>query len=280
MIPSHVLILGAPLSGKLRVCNLLTDLEEVEIPADLHSGVIIPTTISTKYYSVELKILVDEYPETRGEEVENLDKSLESLQTWKSEFISPEMVELRDALDGLVFCVNTDDDNISESYLQGCLDELDQVRQCLEGDGGEVWSGFFAVVGTKPSLELEDLAISNGFEYVTLEEHGINEFKEKIGRDRIIELFESHEWLHMDMKNPQQEIASSSDYTTRQHNKLGQMTQSLLNENEDDGNNESPVDLSVILEKLQIAKSEVEGMDDKEKELHAQKVIEEVMNYL
>lgn len=79
MIPNHILILGSPNSGKLRVSKLISndkDFPEIK-ENESHSGIIIKTSLSTKYYHIKLNILIDEYPEERNKSVTDEEKLLE-----------------------------------------------------------------------------------------------------------------------------------------------------------------------------------------------------------
>lgn len=291
-MPSHVLVVGGPKSGKLRISSIFCNLKEADIDPDnfssSHSGIIIPCELSTKYYKTSLKLLIDEYPESRDKKSHQ--DSLGDFIQWKTEFLSKDTKELRDILEGFIFTINVDE-KLDSDYVEGCLESLQSIRlvldEELEGtkDSG-MWPGFFVVVGTGKikNFDVEDIVISNGFEYVHLEEDGENEFKDKLGKSRIRELLETHEWTEMEKKEK-----SSVGYESRKMGNLGGMTKSLLgnedggdddDDDDDEDEEESSLDLGAILLKLNIAKEEIKGMNDDEKENHAKKIIDEVMNYL
>lgn len=275
MIPNHILILGSPNSGKLRVSKLISndkDFPEIK-ENESHSGIIIKTSLSTKYYHIKLNILIDEYPEERNKSVTDEEKLLE-LEKWFNEFKSEEFGELREVLDGLVFTVNMKADSLE--FIEKALETVSEIRTSL-GDEESQWDGFISIIGSTTQGELvdddtveeiEDLVITHGFEFINLNTQGINEFKEKQGKDRVVELIESHEWTNMELLkvNPDQ-------YEKNKMNKVEQMKQNLLEEKES-------MDLDVVFSKLSVAKERAEDMTQEQKEKYANAIIEEIIDFI
>ncbi|EER35533.1 conserved hypothetical protein [Candida tropicalis MYA-3404] len=275
MIPNHILILGSPNSGKLRVSKLISndkDFPEIK-ENESHSGIIIKTSLSTKYYHIKLNILIDEYPEERNKSVTDEEKLLE-LEKWFNEFKSEEFGELREVLDGLVFTVNMKADSLE--FIEKALETVSEIRTSL-GDEESQWDGFISIIGSTTQgesvdddtvEEIEDLVITHGFEFINLNTQGINEFKEKQGKDRVVELIESHEWTNMELLkvNPDQ-------YEKNKMNKVEQMKQNLLEEKES-------MDLDVVFSKLSVAKERAEDMTQEQKEKYANEIIEEIIDFI
>lgn len=275
MIPNHILILGSPNSGKLRVSKLISndkDFPEIK-ENESHSGIIIKTSLSTKYYHIKLNILIDEYPEERNKSVTDEEKLLD-LEKWFNEFKSEEFGELREVLDGLVFTVNMKADSLE--FIEKALETVSEIRTSL-GDEESQWDGLISIIGSTTQGELvdddtveeiEDLVITHGFEFINLNTQGINEFKEKQGKDRVVELIESHEWTNMELLkvNPDQ-------YEKNKMNKVEQMKQNLLEEKES-------MDLDVVFSKLSVAKERAEDMTQEQKEKYANEIIEEIIDFI
>lgn len=298
MFPSHVLVVGGPSTGKLRICEEFTtpDLERLQ-PNDSHSGLIVPFELSTTYYKVNGKLLIDEYPASReGLHSMKENEVLSALRSWGEEFTSGETKELRECLEGLVFCVDATKSSVK--YVESSLEELSRIKGMLDDESEEgMWPGFLAVVAPQDDDDIEDLCISQGFEFISLSSSGVNEFKEKVGKERLRELFETHEWKQMERSTKVLSVDdNNSEFESRKRDnisKLG-MTVPLLQSNdyEDDNENENEregeiegeeldkLDFSAILLKLNIAKEEIQEMNQSEREEYANKIIADVMNYI
>ncbi|KAK6455028.1 increased recombination centers protein 6 [Scheffersomyces xylosifermentans] len=307
MIPNHVLILGAPNTGKLRVANCIakqTDRLD-RVPSSSHSGLILKTSVTTKYYSLQLNLLIDEYPENRSETVSDSER-LQALEKWYNEFVSDECEELREVLDGIIFCIDVQNDHID--YIEKCLEIVGKIRHNLSDRDSEYneWSGFLAIVGSIQDEKIgderlfeivEDTVISNGFEFIDLQKSGQNEYKEKTGKDRLVELLESHEWSHMDIIENK-----NSSYEQSKLTKANDMTKGLLeveDEPETEGNDidnegqryfgavdsheptgDSQMDFTELMQKLQLARDNAQGLSEEERKIYADKIIAEVIDYI
>ncbi|CUM54126.1 uncharacterized protein AC631_04742 [Debaryomyces fabryi] len=282
MIPNHVLVLGAPNTGKIRICELISSrkLDFSSVDSKSHSGLIFKTDLSTKYYSLKLNLLVDEYPQHRDSlecDLEEEEVKINELKAWRKEFLSDGYRELREAIDGLIFCVRID--QVSSKHIEESLHVFSDVRDKLIEDRGD---GLFSVVvgnsnTRKINEEVEDLVIPFGFEYINLFEKGEDEFRVKIGQDRLLEIIETNEWSQMDLKK----IGDPDAYNAKKRNDMSDMTRGLLNDQE--GEEEilsKEIDLEEVLMKVQQAKQDVKDMDDDQKEAYTNKVIKDIIDFI
>jgi hypothetical protein len=280
MIPNHILILGSPHTGKLRTVKIITTRSKSDYsldPKDSHSGLIVKTDYSCKYFNLDLNVLIDEFPDTREKEWSEKEKLL-ALEKWYKEFLSEECDELRQVLNGVFLCINT---TTSLEYIKNCLEVLGNIRENIGSDDSH---GFIAIIGTNENNdekdlvqkheEIEDLVLVHGFEYLNLSDLGYNEYKEKIGKDRLLEILDTHDWDNIEREDPK--------YEQNKLEKLNEMTKGLLDDNEDhDPSASSPtMDLNEILLKLQIAKENIHNLDSIQKEEYINKVIADVIDYI
>lgn len=312
LIPNHVLILGAPRSGKIRLAQEVLSHYggNMEYVSGSHSGVIERCTVSTKYYSMQLCMLIDEFTkdelskderntstnspeestsskEPNGESKDSLSdpgisepcdlNDLEGLEKWLNEFKSEECEELREVIDGIFLCIDLETQTMS--YIELFIGKCANIRELVRGGSFDLFVCVVDASKKADTLEAEDVAIANGYEYIKMCESGKNEFSELLGKDRLIELLEAHEWLSID-KNTRTDL----HYEENKLNKLGPMVQGLL-EVEDDTPGSEPkidttMDLDVVFRKLQLAKENAEGMDPEQKDAYTKKVILEIIDYI
>lgn len=281
MLPSNVLILGAPGTGKIRICQHVTkDYKADTISSDSHSGVLYDGEFSTKYYKINLNLLVEEYPDSR-DLVHDEDEKARKLREWYEEFRNQEYKELRDVLNGFIFTFDIAKDSIE--YLKECLRVVDQIRSQLVDESGEdEWKGFIVIAGVNSAENgkteaIEDEVLLLGLEFVNISEKGMNEYHERIGIDRLYEIFESHEWEHMDTD------VKKGEYEQSKRNKLDEMTKGLLEVNDEEAEEEDPrpaMDLEEVFQRLQIAKDSVKDMNESQRKKYANKVIEEMLDFI
>lgn len=264
MIPNNVLILGAPKSGKLRaVQSLVGDTDFASVLDETHSGLIFSTDLATKYFTSQVKLLVDEYPENRSDTLDDFAKLLEQ---WHSEFSHDDMAELRSAIDGVIFTVNMK----RASQIVRELDVILQIKDSLQDQ-----EPFVVVLGSSDGAvdqaqvtDLEDRVIERGIEFINLEDSGKNEFGDKIGKDRLREVLETHDWSNMEVSS-----SGKKKYETNQSEKIAGMGQSLLDEKSE------PLDLEVLVGRLQAERQKVTKLSDKEKREHIEALVDEYMTY-
>lgn len=271
MLPNHILILGPSNSGKLRIASHITGDEPDEVPDSSHCGIIQRTSISTKYYTMDLSILIDEYPETKSKDHSQEDQ-LKALANWVDEFKGDDCKELRDVLDGVIITI---DETIAEEILNEISNLRDLIRKGQDA--------FVCVVDMKGSDEVEDIVILNGFEYIRFDESGKNEYNEAIGKDRLTELIQTHEWLEMErspLTDDKTDSKTFNEYEESKKSKVNQMMKGLLEQDSDDESPTKMMDLNLIFQKLQLAKINVGDMTDVQREEYANKLIEEIIDYI
>lgn len=289
MLPNYVLVLGAPKSGKFTVAKHIAQVGELVGENISHSGYIMKAKVETKYFTLELSLLIDEFPEDGRERTCSDDEKVDGFGKWYQEFASDECEELRNAVEGIVFCVDVEG---SLEYVEGVLDILDDIRETL----GDSWEGFIVVVGKNGKVEekvedVEDAVILHAMEFINFSESGINQYKEKVGKDRLLEVFESHQWANLAMKK-------HDDYDQNKRDKLAEMTEGLLDKEKDnekdqyDNEQDEPqgkfniskqnanLDITEIFEKMKLAKSNMEGMNEQQKQVYANKMIKEIIDFI
>lgn len=270
MKTNNVLILGPPKSGKIRIAQHITkDLDTSTIQPESHSGLIYNYTLNTKYFSLDVNLLIEEYPDSRASlaAIETL------LQSFLDEFKTPEFTELRDALDGLVFTIDIFAD---AKIIQKLLDTFIKIKELLEENDIFVVVVGFAEADQKPLLEIvEDEVIAHGFEYVNFNEYGTNEYMEKIGKDRLVEIFHTHEWSQTDKP------ISDETYTQHKTEKLGSMAEPLIDNEDSPATDErlARVDLDTLLAKLSVDKLRAQGLTEEEKKQFVDDLVDNYMEY-
>lgn len=270
MAPNYVLVLGPQKSGKVRLAQYITgDYGTDTILNASHSGLIYNCDLNTKYFSLNVSILIEEFPENRADAKQDV---VQYLNSWFEEFSSEEFLELRKALDGVVYTIPMD--KFESKCLEEQLDVVAKIKDLIDEDS------FFVVAGSATGEidpwtveEIEDQVISNGFEFVNLQDSGTNEFLEKVGRDRLMEIFQSHMWTDMDKI-----VQSQEKYVNHKRDKIAGMTKGLL-EMENQDKPERDIDLERILQKLRIDKEKVDALKEHEKREFVDKLVEEYLEY-
>ncbi|WEJ95128.1 Increased recombination centers protein 6 [Yamadazyma tenuis] len=250
-----------------------------DVPNESHSGLIVKGELKTKYYSSHVNILIDEYPSIRTDSNKKAHDHKQLLE-WYDEFKKEECKELRDVLDGFIFTINLDTEPLQ--LVTKSLEVISMLKELLTDESEDDF--FCLIVGVSEEiidyLEVEDSCINNGLEFVYFNEAGTNEYKDRIGKDRIMEVLETHKWRSVD-------TSSSEKYTENKMRKVnGSLMESLLgNDNNEDNETDNyenleEVELTGVLEKLKLAKAEASTMSHEEKELYVQKVIDDLIDYI
>jgi hypothetical protein len=312
METNHVLVLGGPDGGQIDVARLFESSTEFEQDKP-KNGQIVRTKLNSKYFSLNLNLLLDEFPEDCHSDTVTADQKLEGLVKWYEEFSGKDCDELREVIDGLMFCIDLKYDTLE--YVEQALDALDRIRESF----GEDWDGFFVVVsvngmGKPPQFldDLDDIIALSAMEYIDFDATGVNEFSEKLGKERLLEIFQNHDWKHVTLK---------SNYRTNKLHKASHMTTGLLDEDKSEGEYEgeeeeieqedetqqtkdeekSPhdeninflrskftsttkhnveMDISEIFQKLQMAKDNMVNLNEEQKQDYAKKMIDEIIDYI
>lgn len=162
MAPSSrkILIVGRSKSGKLSLVKALTS----SLPSGLthettpHAGLTHSITLTTRYYSTEAGIWIDEIPE--------------DMETWLNEYLSDEASVVLQSLAAVIFTV---DPVISKGD-----EELEMIKK-LNERGAEVdWDGMVVVVGKQSQenavSDIASLCDEHTIEYIDLNQVGQNEY--------------------------------------------------------------------------------------------------------
>ncbi|RKP32783.1 hypothetical protein METBISCDRAFT_25356 [Metschnikowia bicuspidata] len=254
---NNVLIVGPPKTGKLSIAQLLSgDLDCSTVSSKSHSGLVYQHTIETKYFKAMINLLIEEYPETR-----DVSPTEQNLAAFVDEIGKPEYQDLRDDLDGILFTIDL---NTAADTQRLRLKQFERIR-ALFGDQ----ELFYAVVGNAQKLaaktveRLEDEIMQSGFEFVDTNASGINEFREKLGPDRLVEILESHEWTDID-SGPAAASLLPED--------VARMAESLLAEGQ--------VSFDELLVKIRAERERVKNFDPEEKERAVRDIVEDLMEHM
>ena len=257
---NNVLIVGPPRTGKKFIAQLLSgDLDSSTVSSKSHSGLVYQHAIETKYFKAMINLLIEEYPETR-----DFPPTERDLAAFVDEIGKPEYQDLRDDLDGILFTIDlkTAADTARDTQKLR-LKQFERIR-ALFGDQ----ELFYAVVGNAHNLaaetveRLEDEIMQYGFEFVDTNASGINEFREKLGPDRLVEILESHEWTDID-SGPAAANLLSED--------VARMAESLL---------EGQVSFDELLVKIRAERERVKNLDPEEKERAVRDIVEDLMEHM
>lgn len=260
MASNNILMLGPPGSGKIRIAQLISgDHDTSTISQESHSGLVYTYNLATKYFSAKVNLLLEEYPDHRDSDT----ALVELLQATYDELRSEQCAELRDAISGLIF---TFDMSIPQETLEQLLGLFAKVKELFEDK-----DVFVVVVGTSEAANVEaveDQIILSGFEFLNFNESGKNEFMDKLGKDRLVEIVESHDWDDVTTQS-----MSAEDYLKHQKEQADQMTEKLLSEEQ------AEVSFETMFHKLALAKEKAEGMNPEDKKAYVDKLVEEYLEY-
>lgn len=212
---------------------------------------------------MSVKLLVEEFPDDRARDVTCLE---DHLCEWTNEFISKDYEELRDAIDGIIFTVDTT--KISVLHINKLLPIYDRIRSSLP-------EGSFSVLATRGNGDhwehYEDECLAYGLECVNMDDSGkISQYNEKQGVERVVEILQTHEWSHMDGGT-----VDGDDYLTHKEEKMGHMTAPLLGQFEKD---KMPID--ELHRRLEAERIKVRGMADHEREDYVKGIVDDLIDYI
>lgn len=239
-----LLIIGPPKSGKFTLIQSLFNSLPKDIPLEApHQGIIHPITLKTKYFETEIDLWIDE---------------TDDFETWSEEFITDEAKEARDVINGLVLVFKFEEGfEIIEKKVESLGKLIDKFHQDNEDSEDGRWGGLIVAVGMgdvneEDRLKFEDLFVDYGIEMVCFQQQGKNEFGEVLGKERVRQIIECHEW------DIQQEESTESTEV----NEAGLF-----------GND----DLDDVVKKLQNAKEYIKTLnDDEAKHKYAELIIKEL----
>ena len=155
-----ILILGRPKSGKLSLVKALTS----SLPDGLihestpHAGLTHSITLTTRYFSTEAGIWIDEIPD--------------DTETWLDEYLSEEAIPVLQSVAAIILTV----DNSTTTSASDI-----RILKRLSDRGEEVeWDGTCLVVRkiseSKDASELSSLCDDEALELIDMNESGENEF--------------------------------------------------------------------------------------------------------
>ncbi|ODV97846.1 hypothetical protein PACTADRAFT_73523 [Pachysolen tannophilus NRRL Y-2460] len=307
---NQVLIVGAPHTGKLTLLKELfgVDFKDYNIENDSHSGVVInDIEIKTKYYTTKIGFWIDEFQE-RGSSAGN---DIEDFAEWCRELSSPSMREIREVLKGLIFTFNMNADLAQISKKSEHLYELieifnqesvDNNNNNNDSNDSDVygWEGLKIAIGfnkdkvpisEKKLIELDDIFLNNGFEFVWFEEpQSLNNDSSLIGKERVRNILETNDWSNITTSNKNKATTQTTDEDIQQM--LTRLLSSDTDTNTDNDNNiekteiktekdESKVDYIELLEKLKNAKLTISTLDNEQNKMdYAKKILSDVVKYI
>ena len=155
-----ILVLGRPKSGKISLVKALTSTvpDGLEHESTPHAGLTHSITLTTRYFSTEAGIWIDEIPD--------------DTKTWLNEYLSEEATPVLQSLAAVILTVNPS--------ISNCASDLELLKKLNERGDEVEWDGTCFVVGKqsqgKAVSDLSPLRDDNILEYIDLNESGENEF--------------------------------------------------------------------------------------------------------
>ena len=124
------------------------------------------------------------------------------VEAWKTEFLKPEAKEVVEALGAWVYCFRTPKNPAEREQIEEAMKAIQEVSEEHSGYGGDALMLAVALSGTASASmgegmeqsEWEDICMEQGFEYIDFSAHGMNEFREKVGFERLEEALKANEW--------------------------------------------------------------------------------------
>lgn len=192
VVMNRVIIVGQKKTAKIALLRSLFEGVTERSDGDDNSGLILSNVpLSTRYYSCNLDFMVDEYDDSK------------EWEDWCEEILSVEALELREAINGIIFIF----DFSSKSILQD-LTKLSKVYDQIEQDfllrnkDSIQWEGIKLAVGFSRSPvaqqlldEVYDASLEKGIELVDLSiASQENAYGEATGIRRVKEILETCSW--------------------------------------------------------------------------------------
>ncbi|KAF2264827.1 hypothetical protein CC78DRAFT_601138 [Lojkania enalia] len=273
--PRRILALGAPDSGVLSLLKDLTG-SAPELISDSTAGLSHTWSLSTRYYTANLPIWIDEIP---------------SVSEWRSEFVKPEAKEVVSVLGAWIFCfrkpVKEEDFSVIKEALQAIADVIEKV--C--GYGADVVCLAVAMPQSmtpyldKSDDEWEELCMEFGFEFVDAEAKGKNEFGEPLGMQRIEEALKAHSWQGGDggldfVDGDGEGFGDSFDAEELEMNMELFGMKGALHEAEDEDEEAQVEELESMMRRMMAIKEMGESMPEAERKRFAAKAVNDLMKGL
>lgn len=290
MTDGSILIIGGPNTGKIHTARHICqgEIDVSNINSSSHSGIILKSELKTKYYNVNLTIFIDEFPEERCL-LGNVKQSCEDMKVqgftkWVSDFSLEECRELRESLRCLMMSFNMDSESLS--YIKICVEMLLDLKEKIDMEAGSLIESFLIILSSlsaRKDQAVEDAIILCGFEFTYLFEDGINEFREKLGKDRILEVIETIEWPDIKLSE-----FDANLYFERKESRIDEMVERLIKHDGDElgyindvkGQQDTLVDLSGLLTSLKEGRKKALQMDPLQRREFAKTLVRDIIDYI
>lgn len=184
----RILILGRPKSGKISLVKALTS----SLPPGLihestpHAGLTHSIILTTRYYSTEAGIWIDEIPEDS--------------ETWLEEYLSEDAIPVLQSLAAIILTVDLS--GLAHDKELGMLKKLSERGDELE------WDAAALVVGKESHdravSDMSSICDDHALEFIDMNESGQNEYggtalryltnPEKRGLARVLEILHTCDW--------------------------------------------------------------------------------------
>lgn len=128
---------------------------------------------------------------------------VQDIEGWKAEFLNPEAKEVVEAVGAWIYCFQKPPSGNVAEDIEETLKAIQDVSEEHAGYVGDAVMLAVAVPKNKDAVtekdddkhaEWEDMCLQYGFEYIDYSGHGVNEFREKTGFERVKEALEANEW--------------------------------------------------------------------------------------
>ena len=178
--PRRLLIVGYPSCDIAGFVEALTGSAPVRNSTGSVAGSIHEWSLTTKYYTVNLPVWIDE---------------IADISEWRSEFSKPEAKEVIEAVGGWVCCFDKSAKVDDVKTLVNAIDSVITQACGYDWDGIKILAAYSAGPATAYEDEvLDDHAADHGFELVDANSTGTNMFGERQGFARIVESLEANDW--------------------------------------------------------------------------------------
>ncbi|KAK5799427.1 hypothetical protein F5H01DRAFT_357443 [Linnemannia elongata] len=151
-----------------------------------HSGVTIPWTIDTKYYSVEVDFWIDETEAHGGAELERMIES-------------GDLDEMGAVVEAVVFCFSKNQPSTFHDikpWLAFVERHEPSITLCVATDAPmDQENAQESRLESNVVEDFDDWCLANGFEFIDLQDQPLNSnLDEHVGLDRILEALAAHMW--------------------------------------------------------------------------------------
>ncbi|WPG99509.1 Hypothetical protein R9X50_00232400 [Acrodontium crateriforme] len=184
----RILAIGAPGCGILKVVEDLTGSAPSKNDDGSTAGITHEWNAQTAYYKAKVPIWIDD---------------LIDVDKWSDEFRKYEAKEVVTAVGAWVYCFSVPNNGSVSKEVENTLKAIHGVVEHHTGYVSDTLLVAVAVAQGKDSMsaasslnndDWEDACSQYGFEFINYQAQGVNEFGERLGRDRLRETLEANEW--------------------------------------------------------------------------------------